>query len=593
MAVQGAWAGLSVPQRWGLMLLALFVLADVLLVAMVLRRGGDDAAGGTDSALVTSLAGVAPARQTSTPTDGETVTADDTDAAVRTASPVDADDHERLGCPVAVWTTPHLQPAVQAAAERASEGCYTVTAHADVSAQAALRGGERPDVWIPGSDAWPALVTRDGVGLEVGETIASSPVLLAGTPPAIGALEQMGVGAETSWSELVEQVVSQRAAGESLPFVMRAGDPRSDAATMALLTTTGSRPGGWAEPDSAQRGMLVLLAHTAVVDDPLTALVAEPTTIVPATEQQVGAARAGGLEVSALALEEGLGRVQAPFVRVGEGSPAGVDALEDELTSPDAAEDLRASWWRAGTTGEAPDAPGVPEEVPATHDLADPATVPVTAETWAAISRQSRILTAIDISLSMEEQAGDSTRVDLTREAAQTALQTIPPRTAVGVWYFATGLEGTQDWTEVVPLRPLGERVEDGTHLDVLMSVTGDLDVATLEGDTGLHDTLWAAYQKMQEEWTPEAVNSVLLLTDGKNNDTTGGLSEDEVVDLLSTAHAAGDRPVTVVLIGMGPDVNEAALDRLASAAGGVSVVIRDPRELPQVFVEVVAQRTG
>ena len=50
---------------------------------------------------------------------------------------------------------------------------------------------------------------------------------------------------------------------------------------------------------------------------------------------------------------------------------------------------------------------------------------------------------------------------------------------------------------------------------------------------------------------------------------------------------------MTVVLIGVGPDVDADALDRLATAAGGESLVLTDPRELPQVFVDVVARRAA
>ncbi|QFG69762.1 VWA domain-containing protein [Ornithinimicrobium pratense] len=591
MATQGVWGRWSPSQRWSIAIVALLVVVNGLILFGLLRSGTDPAPNAVADPAPATATGEDTADESAAPT----VDAPDDSTSTATATAAAPTNDAQDCVSITVWTAPHLEPAVQAAAERVTDGCfrYAVAPHADASAQAALRGGERPDVWIPGSAAWPGLVAQDGVQLQVGETIASSPVLLAGAPPVISALEQMGIGPETSWAQVVQQVQESRAAGEQAPFEMRIGDPRSDAATMSLLSTTGSQTGGWTEQDSPQRGMLVLLAHTSIPDDPLTALVADPTTVVPATERQLGAAQEAGREVAGLALADGLGQVQIPFVRVGDGSEEGVDALEEQLTSSDAAADLQELWLRPGTSGPAPEVEGVPDDVPATATEVDPATVPLTAQTWAAISRQSRILTAIDISLSMTEEVGDTTRVDLTREAAQAALQTIPPRTAVGVWYFATALEGTQDWTEVAPLRPLGERVDGGTQRELLMSVTDELGVDTLTGDTGLHDTLWAAYQKMQEEWTPEAVSSVLLLTDGKNNDTTGGLTADEVVELLSAAHAAGDRPVTVVLIGMGPEVNEAALDRLASAAGGVSIVLRDPRDLPQVFVEVVAQRTS
>src|SRR5699024_4984966 len=117
--------------------------------------------------------------------------------------------------------------------------------------------------------------------------------------------------------------------------------------------------------------------------------------------------------------------------------------------------------------------------------------------------------------------------------------------------------------------------------------------VGWLTGDTRLTDSSRAAHPHLQAAGDASSISSRLLLTDGINDDSTDGLSDDEVVDLLTEAREAGDRPVTVVLIGMGPDVDEEALDRLASAAGGESFVLRDPRELPQVFVDVVARRAA
>ena len=243
--------------------------------------------------------------------------------------------------------------------------------------------------------------------------------------------------------------------------------------------------------------------------------------------------------------------------------------------------------------GEAPGVEGVPADLETGADEPDTEVTAALAQTWALIAPQSRILTLIDISGSMEAPVdGDTTRIDLTREAAQTALSVVPGQTAIGLWYFATALDGDTDYRSVVPLRPLNEEVRAGvTQQDLLLAETDQLDPGILTGDTGLHDALWAAYEQMQATYSPEAISSVLLLTDGINDDSTGGLSEDEVVDLLSRARARGERPVTVVLIGMGPEVDAEALGRLAGAAGGESFVLRDPRELPQVFVDVVARR--
>lgn len=481
--------------------------------------------------------------------------------------------------PVSVWSAPELLPAVEAAAERVSDDCFSfaVVSREAATAQAALRSGEEPDVWVAGSAAWPQLMAADDVDLEVGEVVATSPVVLAATPEALEALGGLGLSEGAGFEEL-SAVYREAAASGDAPVTLRVGDPRADAASMALLSAGGAGSDGWAEAGSAARGTLVLLAQTAVQGDPLSAIASDPTTVVPATAQQVAAADED-LGLRALPLGDGTSVVRMPFVRVGDtGSPQAAEALEQALTSQDAAADLEELGLEPGDAG------GAAPDAEVTTAL---------ASTWTVVAPQSRILTLIDISGSMEAVVGgDTTRIDLTREAAQTALSVVPGQTAIGLWYFATALDGDEDFVDVVPLRPLNEEVRSGvTQKDLLLAETSKLDVDRLEGDTGLHDSLWAAYTYMQERHSPEAISSVLLLTDGINDDSTGGLSERQVVERLTEARESGDAPVTVVLIGVGPEVDAEALDRLATAAGGESMVLRDPRELPQVFVDVVASR--
>ncbi|SOC57358.1 VWA domain-containing protein [Ornithinimicrobium cerasi] len=560
--------------RWLLLGLVVLLLAVAGVGANALL-GRDD--GGGD-----------PGGGTSAPTATGSDTSSD-DGAATSDVPV-ADDCT----PVTVWSAPQLLPAVERAAERAGTDCfaYTVVSRETATAQSGLRGGDLPHVWLPSSSAWPTLVAEEGVELEVGETVASSPVMLAAVPEVVAGLGDLGITAGTTFAELTG-IYQQLAATGDAPVRLRVGDPRVDAASMALLSTAGAQPGGWAEAGSDARGTVVLLAQTAVQGEPVSAIGSDPTTVVPATEQQIAAAAADGLELQGVPLAGGTGVVRMPFVRVGEsGSPGAVDALEQELVSEAAASDLAELALRAGTDGPAPGVAGVPEAVGTDVPDVEEQVVALTAGTWTVIAPQSRILTLIDISGSMEAEIGDTTRIDLTRTAAQTALSVIPDQTAIGLWYFATALDGENDHVEEVALRALNEEVRSGvTQKDVLLAETENLGLDTLTGDTGLHDSLWAAYQYMQGQQSPESISSVLLLTDGINDDSTGGLSEDEVVQLLSEAREGNPSPVTVVLIGMGPDVDEEALDRLATAAGGESFVLRDPRELPRVFVDVVARR--
>ncbi|WP_158288613.1 substrate-binding domain-containing protein [Ornithinimicrobium flavum] len=548
----------------------LLLLALVGAAVFFLTRGDD----GDDVA--------APA-----PTDDQadvTTEAPATDDTVVTTDPPDCS-------PVTVWAAPEIVTAVESAADRAATDCFAfeVEERETTRATTALRDGETPDVWVPGSAAWSQLATGDGVDLEVGEPVASSPVLLVTAPETLPVLESAGITGDSSFAELTSTYRELAAAGDA-PFVLRMGDPRVDAASMALLSGTRGQEGGWAAESDASREALVRLAQTAVQGDPLSAVQADPSTVVPVTEQQL--AQADGGELQGLTLADGAGVVRMPFVTAdGAGSPEAVAALEQELRSDAALPDLAELGLRAGRDGAAPDVAGAPDGLASSASDPSADDVTATADTWAAVAPESRILTVVDISGSMEAEIEGTTRIDLARTAVQTAVSVIPEQTTMGLWYFATALDGQADHAEQVPLRPLEAEVDGGTQKELLLSVTEDLGPETLAGDTGLHDALWAAYQAMQTQQTQDSISSVLLLTDGVNDDSTGGLTEDEVVGLLAEARASTDSPVNVVLIGMGPDVDEQALQRLAEAAGGETLVLRDPSELPQVFVDVVANR--
>ena len=493
---------------------------------------------------------------------------------------------------VTIWSAPEVLPAVTAAAERARDDCFTysVVTRGTAVAQAAVERGELPDAWIPSSTAWATLAASGGAEVTVGEVLASSPVMLASTPETVQAMAGLGIGAESTWPEVLTIYRELLASGDA-PVDLRVGDPRVDAASLALVNTVSGAVGGVDDPESPVRDLLVVLAQNAVQGDVASAVRSVPSTLVPLTEQQLADAAEKGLQLQGLPLESGA--VQVPFVRGREAvSPDAVDALEQQLVSDAGRADLAALGLRPGADGAAPGVAGVPANLTSAGAGVDPAEVAAVAETWSVIAPESRILTLIDISGSMEAQIGRTTRIDLTREAAQTALSVIPGQTEIGLWYFSTALDGRKDYRAVVPLRPLDEELRGVTQRDLLMTETANLGLDILEGDTGLHDALWAGYKYMRDNSEAGSISSVLLLTDGINDDSTGGLSDEEVVALLEKARdAEGGAPVTVVLIGVGPDVDEAGLQRLAEAAGGEAVVIRDPRELPQVFVDVVASR--
>ena len=96
--------------------------------------------------------------------------------------------------------------------------------------------------------------------------------------------------------------------------------------------------------------------------------------------------------------------------------------------------------------------------------------------------------------------------------------------------------------------------------------------------------------QRVQETYDPSKVNSVLLITDGKNEDDNG-ISLD---DLLAKLQATEDpkKPVPVIFIGFGPDTDLDAMTRIAKVTGGAAYSASKPEDLGNVLVDALSQRT-
>ena len=101
-----------------------------------------------------------------------------------------------------------------------------------------------------------------------------------------------------------------------------------------------------------------------------------------------------------------------------------------------------------------------------------------------------------------------------------------------------------------------------------------------------------AGYRDLVAAYDPRFRTSLVMLTDGRNRDPGGGLSQEELIDELS-AIRDDDRPVEVILLGMGPDVDAESMKRVAQATGGRYVPVREAEDMPSVLVGLVAARSN
>jgi hypothetical protein len=199
------------------------------------------------------------------------------------------------------------------------------------------------------------------------------------------------------------------------------------------------------------------------------------------------------------------------------------------------------------------------------------------------------VLTVIDVSASMEAPAGDGTRATLARDAAKSTLILVPGTSSIGLWVFAHQLQGEQDWVELAPIRALSEQVDGTEQRDLLDAELDTIPDRLSPGGTGLFDTTLAAVRAAREQYDPEAVSSVLVVTDGTNEDDAGVTLD----TLLQTLEAEADprRPVKVIGVALGPDADIAPLEEIARVTGGAAYSAVDPTDLQDVLFDALRQR--
>jgi hypothetical protein len=210
-------------------------------------------------------------------------------------------------------------------------------------------------------------------------------------------------------------------------------------------------------------------------------------------------------------------------------------------------------------------------------------------QSWAQLSLSIRMLSIIDISGSMNEKVAPGvTRLQSTVRTAQGGLSLLPDDSELGQWVFSTELQGGQDWRELVSVGPLKERLGSATRRQLVLSAFAQIRVKR-GGETGLYDTVMAAFDHMKRTYKPEYVNSILLWTDGKNVDPEGP-SLQEALDHMRREYDP-ERPVQVNMLGYGPGVDVGELRRIAQVTHGDAYVAETPGQIQRIFLKAVSRR--
>ncbi|MFC4069843.1 substrate-binding domain-containing protein [Actinoplanes subglobosus] len=439
---------------------------------------------------------------------------------------------------------------------------------------------QTPDVWVPESTLWlrrARAASAFGVPAE-GISVATSPVVVAldqGTAERLAARKQLAWPKLVGAAKLPVPVALPDPATSPLGFGALVGirniaknDAPGTAAIMRRLSPYTVSTAGEAAPDPVGPG--------------------KDETAVVSTEQQVLFAADGGKKQVAV----------YPGTAVpGPDYPFAVITAEDEPREY-AAELLRALLAGNGAavinghglrtpSGTAP--AGIVSATKVRTGTYAPAALPAEtdAETllnaWGGVHISARMLAVFDISGSMAAVVPGSseTRMQATVKAAQDGVKLLLPTTELGIWEFSTDLDGKRDYREVVPVGPIGPRREE------LIRKVGRMEVNP-NGHTGLYDTALAAYRDATRNWTPGRINMVLILTDG-TDDNASGMKRGELLRELGEL-VDRKRPLPILFIGVGPEIDAGELNQIAKATGGQVALTEKPSGIRQIFYTALAE---
>ncbi len=226
-----------------------------------------------------------------------------------------------------------------------------------------------------------------------------------------------------------------------------------------------------------------------------------------------------------------------------------------------------------------------PNQPQARLELPSPPVLVGLIDRWGQNRKAARVLMVIDVSGSMGEAAGGDegpTKLDLVKKAAVDALGQFKPDDDVGLWIFSTGISGTEptDYAEVMPIAPIGaQREAMAAKINDLIPTQG----------TPLYTVTKAADDRLVETFDAQRINAVLLLTDGKNEDSRN----DDLDGLLRALRARNEgqvaNPVRVFPIAYGQDADLATLKRIAEATNATVYDAADPKSINKVFLAVVS----
>ncbi len=229
-----------------------------------------------------------------------------------------------------------------------------------------------------------------------------------------------------------------------------------------------------------------------------------------------------------------------------------------------------------------------PEQPTTTLDTPDSDVMVDLINQWSQTRKPAQVLLVLDVSGSMAEFASSGsrdTKLDLATRAATTALEQFIDTDVVGLRIFSTDLgvdPETGEPVDYLDLVPLGPISENRTALEEALS--GLLPVA----GTPLYTVTRDSFTFIADNFDPDRINAVVLLTDGENDDPRND-DRAALLEVLAAATGENATQVRVFPIQYGEGADGSDLQLIAEATNARSYDASDPRSIDQVFTAVIS----
>ncbi len=199
---------------------------------------------------------------------------------------------------------------------------------------------------------------------------------------------------------------------------------------------------------------------------------------------------------------------------------------------------------------------------------------------WSELRKRARVLVVLDVSGSMQSDAGGSgkTRLELAKQAATEGLGQLADTDQVGLWSFTTDTENpAKIHTELVPIAPL--KADKA-------AITSAIAKLTPENGTPLYAVTRAAAAFMNASNDPNVINAVVLMTDGKNEYPPDA----DLASLVKNLKDSGlENGVRVFSIAYGEGADLGTLQQISEASRAAAYDARKPENITKVFSDVLS----